>query len=131
MNEQAELREDDAWIAEHVFGWRRVSSLIEIVEGTFAVHHGEGVVYVHVEGHHIARFCPTSGGSAAMQVLEKCVEVCGQGEVRLLLGSHPLVKFGIYTTGDAGNCWHAAETLPLAIVRFAKALFSKPLEGGK
>jgi hypothetical protein len=72
---------------------------------------------------------PTTDPAAAMMVLEKCVEKLGKDAYELVVGLH------VYQA-DAPPLWMVcssgrrgfqtlAETLPLAICRFAKRLFSK------
>ena len=106
-----ELRELDAWIAEHVFGATRAID--------------KGFACGDCDDRHTVRFnkdegwtaCPlyTTDPAAAMQVLERCAEK---------LGFLPDIKksrigYAWIYGGAASN----ADTLPLAICLFAKRLF--------
>lgn len=121
-----ELRELDAWIAEHVIGFE-FPCLFEPTGANGEIcckcnHH------ISFDRHHFPH--PTTDPAAAMQVLEKCANsnaVGVQGNVE------------IYQEPEGGKwavCFNAAyqdkcvepvfgNTLPLAICLFAKKLFAK------
>lgn len=118
---QQELRELEAWIAENVMKWKRVSGLaVRILDDEFFVD-SNGCI-----GRFSCAWIPTTDPAAAMMVLEKCCESmavnveiwkAGNGEwvCRMVVGS------GFNSTNQIG----VANTLPLAICLFAKKLFTK------
>lgn len=125
---EKELRELDAWIAEHVMGLTRAESPLHIVGGTFAVHQSEGKVYIHVGRNNIAPFCPTTDPAASMQVMEKCAEELYEKGANLELGKSyddENQKTEWFVAHDRTILSHYAATLPLAICLFAKQLFTK------
>lgn len=118
-----ELRELDAWIAEHVFG------------ATRALDKGYGSGRSDDKLAHTIRFtkevgwisCPnyTTDPAAAMMVLEKCCGKIGPGsDVEICL------RFGVWNVSEwrANKIEEEAGTLPLAICLFAKKLFQKDSE---
>lgn len=64
-----ELHELDAWIAEHVMGWKQVK-FINCVEGTFAISEVYGVAK-HKRRNELEPFNPTTDPASAMMVIEK------------------------------------------------------------
>lgn len=121
-----EMRELDVFCVVKVLKLKQVKTILELVPGAYALlRHGEnkGTVFVHESMNNIKPFKPTVNPADAMAVLEACIVKLGQDEVRFLHGTHPLVKFGVYHVGQKTPT--AAETLSLAIARFARALYSK------
>lgn len=132
MNDK-ELKELDAWIAEHVMGakWesgKKSDRMILAGEIIFMRDKNE----LRAIGYGI-KFSPTTDPAAAMQVLEKCAEGgLNKGDFKL--------PVSIFRRGDLQ--WVVCEntegeeftrdyvvveatTIPLAICLFAKQLFSK------
>lgn len=115
-----ELHELDAWIAEHVMGWKQVK-FINCVEGTFAISEVYGVAK-HKRRNELEPFNPTTDPASAMMVIEKCgLRLSGTTiKIRLLCGNLSWIVSS--TVCDAcGN----AESLPLAITKFARKLYDK------
>jgi len=113
-NTPEELRELDAWIAEHVMGLVRHPCW-------YTHEHWEGVWRVPDGTKGFNKFRPTTDPAAAMAVLEKCAEVESPVSVATCFEAGTWSVF-------VGGHWdekRSAETLPLAICLFAKALFSK------
>ena len=124
-----ELRELDAWIAEHVMGWRRVQSaeshrteeIVSRVEGDGLCSFNEpwqpqpGGVFFQQWRY----FIPTTDPAAAMMVLEKCAK-------KQAVNVWYSTVHKQWAAADSG-CFHTqyAETLPLAICMFAKKLYGK------
>lgn len=123
------MRELDAWIAEHVMGyrWYKFSDGVFQLEvpGDWQKRHG-GIQVDRPTGTEIdATSAPkyATDPAAAMQVLEKC---CKQTAFPISIG----VKFGGWYCGQFKDLAGAASattssTLPIAICLFAKKLFSK------
>ncbi len=107
MNEK-ELRELDAWIAEHVMGYEN-----DVIYKQFYIHPD------HPNGINKSDCKFSTDRAAALQVLEKCAEKLDDPD-----------KFnpGIKITKCGDGWWFDSqkyETLPLGICMFAKKLFSK------
>ncbi len=106
--QEKDLLELNAWIAENVMSLKPTG------------YHGEGYpkgsFFLHPDGevYELEKYSTERG--PAMQVLEKCC--LKQGNVGLAHG-----KRGGKDNWLAGN--EIAETLPLAICKFSKQLFSK------
>jgi len=107
----AELRDLDAWIAEQVMGFKLNAN------GMIETWPREGV------RHDLCVANYTTDPAAAMQVLEKCADEVHAYELQIVSPRN-------------GGLWHIssgkrntprvnAETLPIAICRFAQQLFSK------
>ena len=120
-----ELRELDAWIAEHVMGW--------ITEC-----HEDRVLFFPPDldtekkrrkwsyGISINRY--TTDPAAAMMVLEKCIMYLSDKFGSVDLDHHGKFEIAAMMRGEyAADTENDvdAETLPLAICLFAKKLFSK------
>lgn len=106
-----ELREIDAWIAEHVMGAKENPRFSGSVIG---------ITKVWLDTRTYETFSPTEISDYAMEVLEKCI---GKGVVNLRESSN-----GYFIDKSPANppyVYAEAETLPLAICLFAKKLFSK------
>lgn len=142
MNEK-ELRELDAWIAEHVMGWKRIGRSSGKYRACFRTQSG-GEFYTGRERMPIAyecdhpeneMFAPSKDPAAAMQVLEKCAEKMTNGIVAIAspMGNQSVASTIPKTTqgwvvgmiGRPSNFDVEAETLTLAICRFAKKLFTQ------
>lgn len=116
-----ELRELDAWIAEYVMKLKRVKFPTQIEHGCFFYDKRHLRVMVHETQHRITEFQPTENRGDAMSVLEKCLSkekhtecvYFGKGVSGYIVG-HEVQPIEI-----------VAPTLPLAICRFAKALFGE------
>ena len=101
--DQKQQLELDAWIAEHVMGWKE-SDIIK-------------------RPAMIPSFC--SDPAAAMVVLKKCAEKCGINGIVI----EPPVGGVLTDWFVAQNCTamiYHAPTIELAICLFAKGLFSHP-----
>jgi hypothetical protein len=143
-----EQRVLDAWIAEHVMGWTwwrfrvlrksghgydRWQQLIPPHETWHRNPKWGGIPQPQGEGRYLENrtdlsiFKPTTDPAAAMMVLEKCLSVVGTTvhlERRTRQQGFKKDEFCIWFAGKYGEAIKA-ETLPLAIVLFAKKLFSK------
>lgn len=100
MNEK-EMRELDAWIAEHVMGLsmeEQFGNPDNPIRGTITPPNY------------------TTNPAAAMLVLEKCLTMADELEIRLCYDC----EYKVFDWSKAAK----AETLPLAICLFAKKLFS-------
>ena len=108
-----ELRELDAWIAEHVMGWKPTVSLCQPrgdeVPRYWSIGGGRSV--------HMKSFNPTTDPAAAMTVLKK------------ILTDHPRGSAMVGYAGGFNEQWSCgranAKTLELAICECAKQLFTK------
>jgi hypothetical protein len=126
MKTESELRELDAYIAQHLMGWKRTDKpdnwTAEKVVQFYIKPDGACIVSTpwtssayppNVWAHSWSAYTPTTDPAAAMQVLEKCADEC-------------LVQ--IRRQSDQSWCvWgdtvdSNGETIPLAIALFAKAL---------
>lgn len=117
-----ELRELDAWIAEHVMGFTLnsghpphwYSSDSDRVYFVRLAEDDDAAIY----------WQPTTDPAAAMEVLKKCYDKCGMIDTfRTQIKPY---RFGV--TGKwlpAANYECEAEALELAICLFAKKLFTK------
>lgn len=133
MTTTKEDRELDAWIAEHVMGWRlrgHIPSYWERDASDEICFLGE----VGNQDDECLEWRPSQYPAQAMEVLAKCaVELSPDGGGRAI---------AIEWQGDVQESWMVCETdvvgiqaeaptLPLAIAKFAKSLFSKKAEGGE
>lgn len=120
-----EKRELDAFCAESVLGLRAVKTVMVIEAGTFAlVRHGEnkGTVFVHDCMNNIKPFKPTVNPADAMAMLEWIIQVTKKSVCQCVCSE----GFEVYHGGsDYIKTTVRAKTLPLAICKFAKQLFSK------
>lgn len=123
--ELRELRELDCFCVQEVLKLRHVPTVFEIVAGTFSYQkygEGKGTVFVHHYGNHIKEFKPTTNPADAMEVLERCREksqsaiaIGGKGRDDYIVGEAYVGPNGIVARAD---------TLPLAIAKFARQIFS-------
>lgn len=120
-----ELRALDNFIAEHVMGWTLIDrKAVGWMDGPPVWNTGKTG---EDESPTWQDFRPTTDPAAAMQVLERIIDS----------GVVLTVYKGVNESGERRYCFGAkktdgyedAETLPLAIAKFAKALFEK--EPGK
>ncbi len=111
-----EMRELDAWIAEHVFGLRHENSPSKIVPGTFSYQRG-GEVLKFYHGNQLEIFNPTTDPAAAFKVLQKCQE-----ERIISLHKNRISSLG---KGEEKAIAIEAETIELAICKFARMIFTK------
>lgn len=138
MSDEIENRKLDAWIAENVMGCRvRVNPHSNTLEcGCVGHPHCDGTDLGELYGD-LAR--PTTDPAAAMMVLERCEErFAKEAFSKTEFEGIALICIRKSTRNDGhcvfvqervGEYWHAtkqaeAATLPLAICRFAHALFS-------
>lgn len=116
MNDQ-ELRELDAWIAEHVMGWTKW-------EGSGWLHAGcmdaNGIKWL--SGGYEIEFQPTIDSGQSMDVLKRCGERMPNFHIGAPQGSS-LKNWMITWNYDENTV--ESETLELAICLFSKQLFSK------
>jgi hypothetical protein len=117
-----ELRLYDTWITEHVMGCRLVDMLRDLKDFTFLKSDDSGILLLLPRSKKLIPFSPTTEPAAAMMVLEKCAEKHGT-QINILKQDG---KWVVWQQGFSSYKEdYAAETLPTAIVRFAKQLFSK------
>lgn len=103
MNDK-ELRELDAWIAEHVMGLKRVYKIAAVNDGEFFVHREDGVfLAIKKQPNRLEYFRPTTDPAAAMSVLKACVRQFPKETMSWLGGLSELTELSI--------CRHA-KTLP-------------------
>lgn len=120
--ETENLRELDSLIAEKVFGWSDIEwsqSSYEFPEEPpprFLRGHLDGGLWREIPHY-------TTDPAAAMQVLEKCAEAL-PGGVKVRRRKHDLA-WTVAKFEDLSPVWSVSKTLPIAICRFAKALYSK------
>jgi len=109
-----EMRELDAWIAEHVMGWKND---VENSGYYFAGNHTK-----MIDAHD---WQPTTDPNNAVQVLKRCAEKAW--EDMQLICIRPMGKdgWGVFMR-DYVNQMAIAAIFELAICLFAKKLFSKP-----
>lgn len=100
------MLELDAWIAEHVHGFKKVRRDID----------REITGYGFDANNKFTRLpSPTTSPADAMRVLEKCANECGTVK---------LVKIGNWWVNDGEEFEGKSGSLPLAICLFAKKLFT-------
>ncbi len=124
MNE-TELRELDAWIAEHVMGlklWVETPLQFNCIlsPNQFVLTIPNRIVRARIGDNPTKNFEPTKDDCAAALVFKKCVAKCPIGVEVSTNGTNWFVD---RPDGDAFEACFA-ETLPLAICMFAKKLFS-------
>lgn len=122
---EKELRELDAWIAEHVMEWpvsRNAHGNLVAVD-----FNGLHLCIEHVYGAVGPMFQPSTDPAAAMQVLEKCINE----QRRLNAGdscffiSKDGAEFWLRTVVNNQHLDGSSQSLPLAIGLFARQLFRK------
>jgi hypothetical protein len=114
-----ELRELDAWIAEHVMGFE-YPCIFEPTGGTGEIcalcnHHA------HFDRHLFPHY--STDPASAFQVLEKCLERLESKDLRMWKGITKGMYFLAY--GECDEDRVKAETLPLAIALFSKKLYGE------
>lgn len=146
---EPELRELDAWIAEHVMGWQWWR--FKLPKKATAKNAGKGFdewcqlippnetwpsqprwrgilckceIADMPNGTDLGFFNPTTSNAPAMQVLEKCAEHLAGG-VYIRKGKRG--DWSVCKYEDIEPRWATAPTLPLAIAQFARQIFKKPL----
>ena len=126
---EIDLRELDAWIAEHVFGWTDIEihqPLAEIMEPEQPAFR-RGYPKKDSLWQHIPQY--TTDHAAAFAVLEKCAEkTCVEIRKQVHGGEKWAVwedsrTIELHTTGLEGGL---SDSLPLSICLFAKQLFNNP-----
>lgn len=116
-----ELRELDAWIAEHVMRLvlcQRAPAILTPNE--FVLSIPSKIVRARIGNGSTINFSPTTDPAASMQVLQKCAERGAWPDFTLLRHTPPQGKWVFEYDGEEIVC----DTLPLAIALFAKKLFS-------
>jgi len=120
-----ELRELDAWIAEHVMGWKRVDSVLRIFSkdqfATNSAFNEPPRVMIYESYSSVQSWIPTERGSDAMDVLKKCAE---KHQHDIAIGTAGPTDWRVWA-GELNGATYAS-SLELAICLFAKQLFSKP-----
>jgi len=114
---EKEMRELDEWIATRIFGWQKFRE--EEFPHRTLWSEGDPGSRVWDEPDFY-----TTDPAAAMQVLEKCVEFGGVLVTRPFYHNEKKELWTI-RDGEMGDMTEVGETLPLAICKFAKELFSK------
>lgn len=139
-----ELRALDAWIAEHVMGFRQTFNPDDhTTDGATLFWHRKepgkkevvlvGRAYAHrgltreygkeIFSHSWSTYEPTTDRAAAMEVLEKCAEKISFANIEIFCTHNAAPKWNIAKEGCADL--HEAPTLPLAICLFCKAIYEK------
>lgn len=122
--ENNELRKLDEWIAAKIFGWQQFRE--EEHPNRMLWREGEAGSDVWDEPHFY-----TTDPAAAMEVLEKCAEkqaLIGEpvGVARYEKDSGRwTVESNVRDYGDAQYIFSEADTLPLAISKFAREIFKE------
>lgn len=126
------LRELDAWIAEHVMGWKRCKSIHSLDYANRYAIDTTGAIYRHNPKRRDTRmslFHPSTDPAAAMEVLKKCIAKCNEDGASLDLDlneqSKTLINKMHYGVSYESSLDEEGETLELAICLFAKKLFTK------
>lgn len=147
---EKEKRELDAWVAERVIGWHRMTNAKAIGVEDFSEfdereletlnrlsdnwYDSKNNHVADVEGEcdcgqHDTSFKPTTDPAAAMEVLKKCVEQCDMpveiDRKRDKKTGHWRIESGTMSQGLLVIAPPDCNTLELAICLFAKKLFSK------
>lgn len=117
-----ELRELDAWIAEHVMGWRHAKTLDDL--GVMDSFYDHGDILIEYRKGHLCPWRPTEDSADAMDVLKKCAEKLKQDISIVLYDSKWDVAWVDWNAEERADLARA-ETLELAICLFAKQLFSQ------
>lgn len=131
MNEK-EMRELDAWIAEHVMGWHKVEthwdnkSLCSVCGKGFGARHKHYVPDFHssITGS-VPRY--TTDPAAAMEVLKRCAEkLCEENAVQIQYGLNTTYKWYVATVlkPNGRNICIESDTPETGLCLFAKALFT-------
>lgn len=131
-----EMRELDAWIAEHVFGLELVQEkdltpFTGLKERQFFVF--QNGVYQYGSPYY-KKLGYTTDPADAMLVLEKCAEKCGAmtNPCTIEIQHEPdFEEVPWAVSHDRTLMAGEAKTLPIAIAKFAKALFTTPNQEGK
>lgn len=139
MKPETELRELDAWIAEHVMGWKPTfavrkgdhyyragergytSSLYE--SGCYLKEEAEALLVRGEDMSLVPHERPnyTTNPADAMAVLEKCAEKVSLG---IEISRDDSGEWFVENIGSDSTEAVMADTLPLAIAKFARQLFS-------
>lgn len=133
MKPETELRELDLWISEHVFGFSKIEKesprrwrvRYRIEPGFEGCGCGgfkspeAAAAYLWYQVKH-----PTTIPAAAMAVLEKCLGKLPRSIEISFDADSPGAGYFISRTDDDASQAIIADTLPLAIAKFARQLFS-------
>jgi hypothetical protein len=133
MNNE-EMNKLSVFICEHAMGWKQCAVIWDLGDDEFFVN-PDGTVWVMDGWDKPARFNPPEDPAAAMAVLEKCAEKVSQ-ERRTSLNVARVEVDGIWQVFAGISRMHPefyaeAPTLPLAIAKFAQALFTPQTQGTK
>lgn len=124
-----ELRELDAFIAEHVYGARIFESERGSVVALFDANSDKERVHIIVSKHpwDAPSFNPTTDRAASMELLKKCVEKVREKQHAISIATRE-GRWCVCIHPPLGPCVNheTALTLELAIALFAQKLFSPP-----
>jgi hypothetical protein len=125
---ETQLRELDAWIAEHVFGWHKIQtgqnhSLCSVCGNGFGARHNHYYPDFHGSMSGSVPFYSTDP-AAAMQVLKRCVEFAKRNLGHSVILTDTMNGYCVGLTIPSFK-FITADTWELAIALFAKALFRK------
>ena len=120
-----ELRKLDAWIAEHVMGWRLVKDTGKMRKENDFIVHGY-VLRFQGAGLSLFSFAPTIDPADAMMVLQKCaLKVPGRIHIYPPQGGCENWMLSDCEAHRENQHSALAKTLPFSICLFAKKLFPK------
>jgi len=122
-----ELRELDAWIAEHVMDCKEAEVLRDLIDGRFIRNtEGEILIWRGRPNHpKVEQWRPTTNQSGAMDVLKKCAEK--RVIIELFINVQGKWTCGTQSVemGSYQSVFSESETAELSICLFAKQLFSQ------
>lgn len=116
-----QLRELDAWIAEHVMGWKQVESMLEMNVGEYCF--GTKLPKVawtrYEDTGHAVQFSPTTDPAASMMLLKKVLEFADL-TIEGFDGTEVRIRQDI--NDPTFSVSESAPTLELALAQFARKL---------
>lgn len=123
-----QIAELNSICAEKVMQWTKALKMSQIEKaGEFCVFGEE--IYIHERGSYVKKFHPTTNDADAFAVLKKCAEKMKAASVRIAYitnGVDSKYLWKVWTAYRSEEDESAtAETLNLAIVKFAIALHGK------
>ena len=113
-----ELREMDAWIAEHVMGLTVTVKESKTLPGIMTVGQTRGGIDLGLPNY-------TTDPAAAMEVLQKCAEKIRDTELAVEVYAPTRSEPSWFVLDSEGSISGIAPTLPLAICLFARELFKE------
>jgi hypothetical protein len=128
MTPELSLHKLNLLVAETVMGWKRVPLAMLKHGKMFSIHASGGLDPVYFRDHESALswFRPTTDAAQAMGVLERCAEKCSRpmksgGSISDVIA----ISVGCerWSVGFHPPMLESAETLPLAICKFAVRIF--------